>query len=235
MTTRRNLVLMLACAGLVLPSGRATAQDTKVDDGTFRLLVAGREVGRETFSIRRAGEGEAAVTIAQGRVVRSDPGSAGEVTSNLQVTGPALRPSSYQLEVRGDDRERITGRVTGGRFSARITSSAGEMMREYLAGEGAVVIDDGIAHHHYFLGGLGRAGDFTVPVIVPRRSRQISANVRNAGSASIEVGGATVSATHLVVQFSEGPVRHVYIDEAGRVLRVEIPDQDFAAVRTQLP
>lgn len=233
--TRRNLVLMLACAGLVWSAEGASAQDTKIDDGTFRLLVGGREVGRETFSIRRAGEGEAAVTIAQGRVVRSDPGAAGEVTSNLQVNGPALRPASYQLEVRGDERERITGRVTGGRFSARITSSAGEMMREYLAGEGAVVLDDGIAHHHYFLGGRGGAGDFSVPVIVPRRSRQISANVRDEGRASVQAGGSTVSATHFVVELSEGPLRHVYLDEAGRVLRVEIPDLDFTAVRVELP
>jgi hypothetical protein len=233
--TRRTLVLMLALAGLVWSAETASAQDTKIDDGTFRLLVGGREVGRETFSIRRAGDGEAAVTIAQGRVVRSDAGAAGEVSSNLQVNGPTLRPSSYQLEVRGDARERITGRVTGGRFSARITSSAGEMMREYLAGEGAVVVDDGIAHHHYFLTASGAAGDFRVPVIVPRRSRQISASVRNAGSASIEAGGRTVSATHLIVEMSDGPTRHVYIDSAGRVLRVEIPDQNFTAVRVELP
>ncbi len=233
--TRRTLILLLACAGLVWSAEGASAQDTKIDDGTFRLLVGGREVGRETFSIRRAGQGDAAVTIAQGRVVRSDPGAAGEVTSNLQVNGPALRPSSYQLEVRGDERERITGRVTGGRFSARITSSAGEMMREYLAGEGAVVVDDGIAHHHYFLGGRGAAGDYRVPVIVPRRSRQISANVRNVGSSRVQAGGGTVDAVHLVVEFSEGPTRHVYMDDEGRLLRVEIPDLDFAAVRVQLP
>ena len=233
--TRRNLFLTLAIAGLVWSAEDASAQETKIDDGTFRLLVGGREVGRETFSIRRAGDGEGAVTIAQGRVVRSDAGAAGEVTSNLQVNGPALRPSSYQLEVRGDARERITGRVTGGRFSARITSSAGEMMREYLAGEGAVVVDDGIAHHHYFLGGHGAAGDYRVPVIVPRRSRQISANVRNAGTASIEAGGGTVSATHLIVELSEGATRHVYMDAQGRVLRVEIPDQNFAAVRVEMP
>jgi hypothetical protein len=233
--TRRTLVLMLALAGLVWSAEVASAQDTKLDEGTFRLLVGGREVGRETFSIRRAGEGDAAVTIAQGRVVRSDAGAAGEVSSNLQVNGPTLRPSSYQLEVRGDDRERITARVTGGRFSARITSSAGEMMREYLAGEGAVVVDDGIAHHHYFLAGRGDAGDFSVPVIVPRRSRQISATVRNAGSATVEAGGGSVSATHLIVEMSEGSTRHLYVDSQGRVLRLEIPDQNFAAGRVELP
>ena len=233
--TRRNLVLTLALAGLVWSAEAASAQDTRIDEGTFRLLVDGREVGRETFSIRRVGEGDGAVTIAQGRVVRSDAGAAGEVSSNLQVNGVTLRPSSYQLEVRGDARERITGRVAGGRFSARITSSAGEMMREYLAGEGAVVVDDGIAHHHYFLAGRGDAGDFSVPVIVPRRSQQVSATVRNTGSATIEAGGSSVSATHLVVAMSEGPTRHVYVGGEGRVLRVEIPDQNFTAVRVELP
>lgn len=233
--TRRNLVLTLALAGLVWSAEAASAQDTRIDEGTFRLLVDGREVGRETFSIRRVGEGDAAVTIAQGRVVRSDAGAAGEVSSNLQVNGATLRPSSYELEVRGDARERITGRIAGGRFSARITSSAGEMMREYLAGEGAVVVDDGIAHHHYFLAGRGDGGDFRVPVIVPRQSRQVSATVRNTGAATIEAGGRSVSATHLVVEMSEGPTRHVYVDGQGRVLRVEIPDQNFAAVRVELP
>jgi hypothetical protein len=110
-------------AGLVAMAAAlpASAQTVQLDEGTFRLLVGGREVGVETFSIRQNGEGADAVIIAQGRVVLN--GTAGsEVIANVQVSGARLRPVAYDLELRGGDVRRIRGSVTGSRAAARTGS-----------------------------------------------------------------------------------------------------------------
>ena len=97
---------------------------TALDEGSFRLLIDGREVGRETFSIRRAGSGPDAAIIAQGRVSLDAGPAPEEVATKLEVSGVGLRPTAYELTVRGEESRRILGRVVGGRVSARIISPA---------------------------------------------------------------------------------------------------------------
>ena len=159
---------------LALAVSPAGAQTTVVDEGTFVLRENGREVGREVFAIRRSGTGPGAVIVAQGRI---ELGESDDLVTQLEVSGEGFRPATYAVQVEGTEPQRIAGRVAGGRFSARIISPAGEMMREYLAGEGAVIVDEGVAHQYYFIAQRLDAGSFTVPLIIPRQSRQVSASV----------------------------------------------------------
>jgi hypothetical protein len=223
-------------AGLtaLVVSAPATAQTVQLDEGTFRLLVGGREVGVETFSIRRNGEGADAVVIAQGRVVLNDNGGS-EVIANVQVAGAGLRPVAYDLELRGADARRIRGSVTGSRASARTLSPTGETMREYLVTDGAVILDDGVAHHYYFMAQRAAAGATRTPIMVPRESRQLVATMTMGGEESVSAGGTTTRARRLTVEPAGGDTRHVWIDAQGRVLRVEVPGRNYTAVRTTLP
>lgn len=224
---------VLTIAALFAAGSPASAQTFQLDEGSFRLMVGGREVGVETFSIRRNGEGADAVVIAQGRVVLGNGGD--EVIANVQVAGAGLRPVAYDLELRGGDARRIRGSVTGNRAAARTVSPAGETMREYLVTDGAVVLDDGVAHHYYFIGQRAAAGATATPIMVPRESRQMQATITPGGQESVSAGGTTTNARRLTVQTAGGDARHVWIDTQGRVLRVEIPARNYVAVRTTLP
>lgn len=208
-----------------------SAQTSVVDEGSFRLLVRGTPVGTETFAIRRTGSGSAATHVAQGRIVLD---SGEQTRALLQVEGPGLRPSAYQIEVTGPEKQSIRGQASGSRFRATIVSTAGETMREYIASEGAVVLDDGVAHQYFFLAAAAGDGG-RVPVIIPRQSRQIAATVAPGASESIRVAGGQVSARRIVVEPAGLPRRLVWIDDQGRVLRLEIPDDGFVAERTALP
>lgn len=223
----------LALMGLLplVVAGAAQAQTAMVDEGTFRLMVNGREVGTETFRIQQTGSGRDAVIIAQGRVTLD----ARELRSSLQVAGSTLRPAAYDLTVEGGDGQRIAGRVVGGRFSARIVSSAGENMREYLVSDGAVVADEGVAHHNYFLARQASAGTTRVPLVVPQQNRQVFAAVTVGGAESVEVAGTRVEARRVTVSPEGGDPRTVWIDGEGCVLRVEIPARNYVAVRVALP
>jgi hypothetical protein len=224
------LVLLPAAAG-----GSLHAQTQTLDEGTFRILVDDSEVGMETFAIRQSGSGADAVVIANGRIVL-DAGRGGqEVQSNVQLAGGSLRPALYDVEVRGGDAQRINARVAGSRVSARISSPAGENMREYLVSEGAVLVDEGVAHHYYFLVRRVTEGG-TVPVVVPRISRQVSTKVTRKGTEQVAVAGAQLSATrYLVEPAGSAAAAHVWADAEGRILRVEVPARKMVAVRTARP
>ena len=211
----------------------AHAQTVTLDEGAFRISVGGKEVGTETFSIRQNGSGEAAVIIAVGKVALNGAKSGAELSSELQVAGRTLRPAAYEVKVQGG--ERITGRVVGSRFSAQIVSPAGESMREYLAGEGAVLVDEGVAHHYFFIARRLEGASARVPVIIPRQNRQVTAQVTLVGTESLTVGGAAVQARKLSVAAGTSAPSTVWVDSEGRVLRLEIPGTAFVAQRVEAP
>ena len=225
--------MIAALAAYASFATHASAQTVTLDEGSFRLSVAGKEIGTETFSIRQNGTGESAVIIAVGRVVLEVEGRPQEVSSELQVGGRTFRPAAYEVRVQGDGAERITGRVVGSRFSAQIVSPAGESMREYLAGDGAVLADDGVAHHYYFLARRLENGPVRIPIIIPRQNRQVTAQVTVVGNERIAVGGQSLDARKLNVAPAGGPARSVWIDTLGRVLRLEIGS--FIAQRVAAP
>lgn len=231
----KALALSALTALSALSARSVYAQTVTLDEGAYRISIGGKEVGTETFSIRQNGTGEGAVIIAVGRVVLDADKGQQEVNSELQISGRTLRPAAYEVRVQGAAAERITGRVVGGRFSAQIVSPSGESMREYLAGEGAVLVDEGVAHHYYFVARRLDSGSSKIPVIIPRQNRQVTATVTVTGTERITVGGQTLEARKLSVTPSGGSSATVFVDGQGRVLRLEIPASGFVAARVDAP
>lgn len=232
----RTARIGLGVIGLIaFMAGTLPAQTVTLDEGTFRLLVGGQEVGTETFTIRRNGGGDNAVVIATGKVVIDTARGGQQINAEMQVAGSALRPAAYQVKVEGQEAQQIAGRVAGGRFSARIVSSSGEMLREYLASDGAVVADEGVAHHYYFLAQRVASAGARVPVIIPRQSRQVTAQVSASSNVTLNIGGTPVKASRFAVVVTGAPERQVWVDEQGRVLRLEIPARNYVAERTTAP
>jgi hypothetical protein len=208
----------LAAIGVLFSS--AESQTVTLDEGAYRISVNGKEIGTETFSIRQNGNGESGVIIAVGRATSDAEHGLVQVSSELQVVGKAQRPAAYEVRIQGNGNERITGRVVGNRFSAQITSPAGESMREYLAGDGAVILDEGVAHHYFFLARRVANGTSHIPVIIPRQNKQVTAEVSADGN-------------KLTVKIAGMPDRIVQMDEKGHVVRVEIPATGFVAQRVE--
>lgn len=209
------------------------AQTGSSDGGTFDVRVGGRSVGTEEFTIQQSGAGSNSEIVAHGRVSLLLTTGSLELSPRLRTSGFQADPVAYEVTVGGSSPRRIVGSVGGGRVSARIVTPSGEQLREYLATAGATVLDDGVAHHYYFLARRLRNG--RVPIIVPRENRQVMATVEDRGEHRVQVGDTTASLFHLVVQPDGGEIRHVWVDALGRVIRVEIPDRDYVAVRTELP
>lgn len=229
---RTNLLLPLALL-LAAVAAPLHAQGAVVDEGTFQVFADGKPVGTEEFTIRQSGSGANVEVIATGHVRLNLPDGSLGLLPRLRATGLKNDPVGYEVTVEGTSPRKIVGSIGSGRFSARTLTGSGEQLREYVASSGAVILDDNVAHHLYFLAMRARSG--RVPVIVPRQNRQVIATVTDRGEERVNVAGQNLTLYHLVVHPAGADARHVWVDSLNRVIKVEVPDQGYSAVRTAIP
>jgi hypothetical protein len=219
---------------LALPADML-AQASVVDEGTFTIYRATQRIGKETFTIRRVPGPGGDAYVANATVDLDD-----------ERLSPALRadanfePLAYQLEVSQGStvQERLKGIVGRGRFSAQVRTPKGESTKEYIVSDGALVLDDDVFHQYYFLAQraekLGAAGG-SVPVVIPRRNTQEVMRVRPGGQSKVTVGTAALDAREYVLTEPGGATRHIWVDAAGRVLKVSLDARGISAVRDAPP
>lgn len=223
-----------ALAVLLILPGPGAGQSVLVDEGSFRITRNGAAAGSEDFTIRRSGSGSDPQFIATAEITLSQPGGALDLRPALQVVGPALAVSAYQVKISGSREEEIFVTAGDDRFLLRTRSSRGEREQELRAVPGTVLLDLGVAHHHHFLANAAVSLEETIPVIVPREGRRYDLALSEVGAESIQIGGRPVEARHL--RLGGGAQGwDVWIDSRGRVLRVDHPPSGYSAVRTEPP
>lgn len=228
-------IAMLATVPVVAQAA-VSADDSAVsanDSGTFRISIEGKHVGTEDFFISQIGTGPTTVTTASGRVDRILRDEDFGLTPHIRASGVEAAPTSYTVDISGDSPRRITAAIGGGRVSAKIITADGEQLREYVASQRAVILENGVAHHYSLM--ARRLHEGRVPVIVPRENRQIIATVVDKGEDRIEIDGQEIQLTHLVVRPPGEDDRHIWVDASNRVLKVKIPQKDYVAERTEIP
>ena len=217
-----TLALLAACAPPV------TGQNVVVDEGKFRLFDRGREIGTDTFTIRRVGQGADARVIANS-VIELDLPAGHQQVKPLLRAGADLAFSAYQVEVSGPDQANVAVTTDGRRFLTRTTTPTGEQDREFRAAPGSVVLDEGVAHQYWFLSQL--AEGTSVPVLVPRAGSQTRLQVLASRPETIVISGAQVPARRVTFEI-DGRRHDAWYDADGRVLKVSVPDRGFLAERT---
>lgn len=204
------------------------AQNVVVDEGTFRIFDHGRDVGTETFTIRRVGQGTDTHLIANGVIELDLPGGHQQIKPLLR-SGSDLSLSAYQVEVSGSDVTEVAVALSGRRFLTRTRTPSGELEREFRAIPGTVVLDNGVAHQYWFLSRLTEGTEVTA--LIPRAGTQYRIQVRETLVESVQVAGAEVQARHVTLTI-EDRVHSVWYDADGRVLKVVVADTGFSAERT---
>lgn len=231
---QRILSLLTFVAVGFLPALPAAAQEGSIDEGVFRILVDGSEVGTESFSIRRTGSGESEQIIATAEIRMDVPEGRLDLRPALQVSGQDMAVSAYQIKVSGHEQEEVYVHLDERRFVARVRSAQGQQEREYRAAPGTLLLDTRAAHQYYFVGRRAGSTGATIPVIVPRENRQYDLQASVAGTESVTVAGQEVEARRLRLE-GGGATRDLWIDGEGRVLRLEFEDDSFVAIRQELP
>lgn len=231
---RRKIYLVpLLVLGFLQPTA-AASQSVVVDEGTFRLLADGRQIGTESFTIHRLGTGADAQILATAEIRMEVPEGRLDLRPALQAAGTDMAVSAYQVKVSGAHQEEVTVELGDRRFLTRVRTEHGLQEREYRAAPGTLLLDTRVAHQYYFVS--HRVGDSggSVPVMVPREGRQYDLQITPAGGEQVEIGGQNVQARRLRLE-GGGDTRDLWVDDEGRVLRVEFADGGFVAIRERLP
>jgi hypothetical protein len=222
----RALPLLTALAGgMLAPTSPAAGQVVPLDEANYRLFVGGSPVGQEHITIHRLGLGQDARILGQSEISLDD----GTQMRPRIEAGTDLRASSYQNEFTGSEAGEVVVSRVGRRLVARTRSAAGESQREYPASDRTVILEPRVILLYYFLQPWA-GSDTDLTVLDPRVGSRETLTLRLMGPEEVRVGRNPVQARHLRL---EGPDARmdVWMDEEGRVLRLEVPGADFRAER----
>jgi hypothetical protein len=225
---RRLLTVALALGAATIPARDALAQGAPFDEGTLVVTRNGAVVGKEAFRIvRSSGRGQLYTSTAQCAFGEK------RISPALSADSAGV-PLLYRVEVKngGDIEERLQATGRPGRLHAVLQTRTGESSKEYVVQNGALILDEDVFHHHFFVPLARRSGEVTV--VVPRRNSQVSGRVEERGSEKVRVDGKEVMAVHFVITLPDG-ARDLWFDEGGRLLKVGLPARGLIALREELP
>lgn len=218
----RGIVALLA---FVATSAPLAGQNVTLDEGRFALFRGGREVGTETFTIHRVGMGNDARLLASGTISYDGV----EMRPALE-TRPDFVLTRYQNEMTGSRSAELSVVLDGNRYVSRMSAPEGDLQREYRAAPRTSVLENHIAHHYYFLARFADEASTPIVVLVPAEGEQARLEVVSSEPEPFQLGGEQLQSRHLRLQ-GGGVIRDLWIDDQGRVLRVELPGLDFRAER----
>jgi hypothetical protein len=227
----RSFTLLSAAVLLATVAIAANAQIVSLDEGSLTLVRDGERAGREDYSIRSA-PGSAAggvVLVAQGNLIA---GTRRFVTGlSADTTGFPLR---YQTDLRLDGRpvESYSGLTTRDHYASRAQRENGESAREFRLPTGTVLAEDNVLHQLWFI--VRRGAGASVPVLAPGRNVVETVRVDLVGTETLPLDTREYDARHFRLTTAPGGVtRDVWIDPAGRLLKVVVPSLKLVAVREE--
>lgn len=235
------LRLVTAIVGLVLGSSvllgltRGDEAARVVDQGTFTHLMGGTRIGEERFIIReeRAGSG-GSLFVAGAELNRKVDGEASRIRVALEVIGRYALPRRYEADINDSDASTIVAVLVRDRLRLNVSSSEGQDMRQFLVAGRAVILDSHIAHQYFFLTRLlGANPTAEVTVFVPQEQKQMKVKVEDQGESEVTIEGRSYLLRHLTVSASEMATHHAWL-YGDRVIRVEIPDDEWLATRADV-
>jgi hypothetical protein len=232
-----HIYVRLLLTPLLLASGHwgLLAQNVALDEGAFRVSIDGQVVGREEFSIRRAGVGRQARVVLRGTVQLDAADGERSLAPALEAGGPELTVMAYQMKVSGSVTSDIYVSRVDQRFLAKVVSQEGEQLREFRAGPGSILLDHEVAHHFFLLTPyLEEESAVSLTILAPRAGRQTRMTLTQLGRQEIRVGARLVNARRYRLEAGDR-ASEVWYDDQGRVLRVEVPSVGYLADREILP
>lgn len=224
----------LALPALVLPAPADGQGAQQLDAGTFRITPGDAAAVAERFAIRQEGDtyqSAARITSETGE----DP-AAGRSLREFRLQADAeLRPTFFELTDRSGQELGIVGVRSGNRMQLRARTAEGERWQELMLAPGLVVLPEGLAHPYFFvLRMLDGDAEPPLPAVLPEAGERRSLSLVGRTPESVIVAGTEIRAERIELRVGE-QLHRIWADEQGRILRVEIPDRNWRAVRTAPP
>jgi hypothetical protein len=201
-------------------------QGPVVDAGTLVISRGGVTVGREEFTVRRGtSSGPDGFTIAA-TARYSVPHTT--TLSPVVELGADTLPVQVQFDVFGEGQARVYVRFAPRRITVRVVRPSGESAREFPATGRTLVADDSVFALYAI-----RPAPGTLQVLTPRNGQRTPAELVRLGTERTTLQGVSHQLEHWVLRGEDE--RHLWYDDAGRLMRVEIPALSLTAEREPTP
>ncbi|HKA57933.1 MAG TPA: hypothetical protein VKD28_04905 [Gemmatimonadales bacterium] len=219
---------LLLLALVQQPGGLGTA----VDEGVLIVRQDTLEVARESFrlTLGRLSRGETGWILAT--TIRYDRARPVIVLAPiLEVNGDTM-PVTLQYDV-ADPRQpsRVLGQLGRGRFTVRYVTRETERAREFPIGTHAVVLDDSVFALYLIPGWLATTQSTVLTAILPRSLRRETVQVQDQGVTATTLNRNPAQLRQILVTREDGHTVHLWLDTAGRLMKVEIPSERLIAER----
>lgn len=203
-----------------------------LDEGILVVREDTTEVARESFRLShgRLARGGTGWTLAT--TVRYDRSRPVIVLAPILEVSADTLPSTLQYDV-ADPRQpsRILGELGRGRFTVRFVARATERAREFPTGQRAAVLDDSVFALYLFAAWRASTEPVSLTAIVPRGLRREAIQVQDHGVGPTTLNHDPATLRHVSVTGGPNIVVHLWLDAAGRLMKVEIPSRRLTAER----
>lgn len=203
-----------------------------LDEGILVVREDTAEVARESFRLShgRLARGGTGWTLAT--TIRYDRARPVVVLAPILEVGADTLPATLQYDV-ADPRQpsRILGELGRGRFTVRLVSRATERAREFPTGQRAAVLDDSVFALYLFAAWRAATEPASLTAIVPRGLRRETIQVQDHGVGPTTLNHDPATLRHVSVTGGSNIIVHLWLDAAGRLMKVEIPSRHLTAER----
>jgi len=220
----RLLLGLVALAGAWTPVSAVAAQSG--DQAALSIKVEGREIGHENFVIRPARPGrpvgDSLISVA--RYPETKPELIIQGVLQQSTSGD---PLTFSLDYQDRRRpETVLASVSPNRITLRRVARGAESARELPGGDPVVLLDDSLFATFLPLAHLAGETPRQVTAVFPRTARRAMLSITQAALATGRADGAMS-----VIDITGDLVGRLYLDPAGRFVRLEIPARQLEVSR----
>ncbi len=205
------------------------------DRGIFLLSVAGREIGREKFTIRSSGhkiEAQAEIELhveQNGKMLLFK-------TFPYLLLNSELRPLSYRWQQKGPQSSFLEVDFQSSPAKTTYRTIAGDQdKRDFVLPKDVLVLDDNVIHQYELIADrfkLSARGKQTFHAFIPQEALPGDLTVEESGTEPVRIGGRSEVLHHLVITTELTRV-DLWLDDRQRLRLVTIPAAHLEAVRKE--
>ena len=222
----RRLGPMVGLAALLALPTPAGCQ-LKEDAGTLVIRQHGKEIGVESFRVRPAREGRAVGDSITSSV--RYPATRPQVEISVSLERHPSSAFSFQLEYRSpDDSRQVYAGSARSRVTVRQVAKGIESAREFPGGERMVILEDSVFALYLTAAHLATDEGQALTALFPRSGRRVSFTARKIDG-SVRAGDLKLQQVRLLGGISGD----IYLDQSGRLARVDLPSLGIEASRTR--
>ena len=233
MSSLRLLGFLTIC---LLPSlSEGSERRPAREEGTFRIYLAGQEIGTERYVILASSEAASSSSVIDFRNPVDNRQNVHLETK--QEMGRNFVPRSYQLssDVSGK-KEAVVAYFSPHQAMFEYSGSGTPYKRGVLVGDTYTLLDTNVFHHFIFLARLfkfdGAAKIQRFEVVIPQEADSGALAIMELGRESVPIQSKPIQAHHLQID-SGSLVVHLWVDDRRVLQKIAVPSKAVEVVRTR--